>query len=103
MVSVKCTRCGATAEGTSMDDARSKIDHAPGLARGIPCGDNFNQVFDIISETPSEEKIPQNGPPDVSLKTDSTSYKVTDSDSYKKVTGKSAKNIKLDESKPTKE
>lgn len=88
MITAKCTRCGAIADGTSLEDARSKINHAPGLSRGIPCGDNFNQAFEIISETPSEEKT-------ISVK--------TDEGSYKKVEGKTGKRVKLDESKPTTE
>lgn len=86
MITVKCTRCLATANGTDMEDARSKIDHAPGLARGIPCGDNFNQVFETITGNDTSDKP--------TIKTDSSSYK--------KVEGKSAEKIKIDESKTSK-
>jgi hypothetical protein len=85
MITAKCTRCGATATGDSFDDARVKMDHAPGLSRGIPCGDNYNCVEKVIEKTES--------PSDASLATK------TDSASYTKVTGKSAEKIKSDESK----
>ena len=85
----KCTKCGGTATGDSFDDARAKINHAPGLSRGIKCGDNYNCVEKVIEKTES--------PPDASLTTK------TDSGTFTKVTGKSGKNIKFDESKPTKE
>ncbi len=69
MTEAKCTRCGGTASGDSFDDARAAINHAPGLSRGIKCGDNCNCVVIVADET------------------------------YKKVEGKSTEKIKFDESK----
>lgn len=90
MTNAKCTRCGAFATGNSLEDARNKINHAIGLSRGIPCGDNYNCVVTVANQD-------DESPPDASPTTK------TESASYKKVTAKSAKNIKLDESKDSKE
>ena len=62
MTNVKCTRCGDTSSGTSFDDASSKLDHAVGLSRGKPCGDNYNSVHEVKDsskkvESKSSDKI----------------------------------------------
>ena len=50
MINVKCTRCGAKASADSFDKARNLVDHAIGLHRGIPCGDDRNRVVEIKSQ-----------------------------------------------------
>lgn len=47
LATAKCDRCGGSATGSTFDDAKSLIDHAVGLSRGIPCGDNYNAVIEI--------------------------------------------------------
>ena len=39
--------------GNDFADARSKINHAVGLSRGIHCGDNYNQVYEIKLPPPA--------------------------------------------------
>jgi hypothetical protein len=64
MVTAKCNRCRGSADGKTMQEARSKINHAQGKSRGIPCGDSYNCVVEVKSskpvetvETPKEETI----------------------------------------------
>lgn len=56
MTDVKCIRCGGTATGTSLDDAKEKLDHAVGLSRGIKCGESYGKIKEIKSEKPQENK-----------------------------------------------
>lgn len=70
MTEANCTRCGASATGNSFEDASAKINHAIGLSRNIPCGDNYNCVVEVKKE------------------------------SYNKIESKSGEKIKLDESPP---
>lgn len=59
----KCFRCGATAQAPTFEQARSKLDHAIGLGRGIPCGDSFGKVKEIGKPKPPVPKpIPQTKP-----------------------------------------
>ena len=51
LATAKCTRCNASATGKTFDEASSLIDHARGLSRGIPCGDNYNCVVEISTDT----------------------------------------------------
>lgn len=51
----KCNRCGGTATGKTFDDAAYQINHAIGLASGIPCGAEYNQVFEVKTESPKKE------------------------------------------------
>lgn len=47
MSNVKCLRCGGVATGETFTQAASKINHASGLSRGIPCGNSYNRVVEI--------------------------------------------------------
>ena len=71
MVTAKCTRCLGSATGKTFDEASAAINHAVGISRSIPCGDNYGCV---ISE---------------------------DSEGYQKVEGKSTDKLVFDESKYT--
>lgn len=51
MSTAKCTKCGATAQGTTFEEARNKINHAVGLSRGIKCGDSYGMVTEILTNT----------------------------------------------------
>ena len=43
----KCFRCGATAQADTFEQARQRLNHAIGLARGIKCGDSYGAVKEI--------------------------------------------------------
>lgn len=61
MAEAKCMRCLAHATGDTFEDAKCKINHAVGLSRGIPCGDNYNKVVDVtpeIKDTPKPSTKP---------------------------------------------
>lgn len=66
MTEAKCTRCGATVTGDSLEDARAKMNHAIGLSRGIKCGDNYNCVEEIKKESSTEKPKIQTPPKTVS-------------------------------------
>ncbi len=72
LITAKCTRCGASATGETLDEARQLINHAAGLSRGIKCGDNWNKVIEVKEESPKTvtkkvpEKIPEVIKPEVS-------------------------------------
>lgn len=51
MINVRCARCGAKASADSFDKARKLVDHAIGLKRGRPCGDDRNRVVEIKSDS----------------------------------------------------
>ena len=55
MVTAKCNRCRGSADGKTMQEARSKINHAQGRSRGIPCGDNHNCVVEVKTKKPVEK------------------------------------------------
>ena len=48
----KCTRCGATAQADTFEQAKNKLDHAIGLARGITCGASYGKVIEIGKPKP---------------------------------------------------
>jgi len=81
LVIAKCFRCYGSATGNSFEEAALLINHAVGLSRNIPCGDDYNAVQEI-----KEDIV--NG--------------TTDETSFTKVEGKSTENITLDESKNSK-
>jgi len=54
MVNIRCWKCGGKSSGTSLEDARTKLNHAVGLSRGIPCGDNYNCIEEIKDSTVPE-------------------------------------------------
>ena len=58
MVTAKCTRCGGAALGSTFTEARSKINHAVGLSRGIKCGDNWNKVQEIKDDITTPTTTP---------------------------------------------
>jgi len=86
MTTAKCQRCGATANAGTFEGASLLLNHAVGLSRGIPCGDNYNCVVEvvdtIIQESTTQEETPK-----------------SDESSWQHVEGKSGKHIKLDEAK----
>ncbi len=57
MALAKCIRCGASATAGTFEGARLLINHAAGLSRGIPCGDNYNCVEEIGEKTTTVKKI----------------------------------------------
>ena len=59
MSQAKCNRCGGTSEGSSFEEASSKIDHAVGLSRGIKCGNNYGQVVELNPPTKITNKKPK--------------------------------------------
>ncbi len=50
MAKAKCSKCGATAQADTFEQARKQLDHSIGLGRGIKCGDNYNCVVEIKPE-----------------------------------------------------
>jgi len=50
MSDVTCTRCGAKATGATFEEASSKIDHAIGKSRGIPCGRHYKCVVEVLKD-----------------------------------------------------
>jgi hypothetical protein len=53
LITAKCNKCGAISSGNDFADARLKMNHAVGLSRGIKCGDNYNQVYEIKLPPPA--------------------------------------------------
>lgn len=50
----KCFRCGAYAQANTFEQARNKLDHAIGLARGIKCGNSYGKVKEIGKPKPPQ-------------------------------------------------
>ena len=57
MVTAKCNKCGGSAEGKTMQEARDRLNHAIGLSRGIKCGDNYGYVVEIKDKTKKETPV----------------------------------------------
>lgn len=55
MVTAKCNKCGGSAEGKTMQEARDRLNHAIGLSRGIKCGDNYGCVVEVKTKKPVEK------------------------------------------------
>jgi hypothetical protein len=55
MVTAKCNKCGGSADGKTMQEARDKLNHAIGKTRGIKCGDNYGCVVEVKSSKPVEK------------------------------------------------
>jgi len=55
MVTAKCNKCGGSADGKTMQEARDKLNHAIGKTRGIKCGDNYGCVVEVKSSKPAEK------------------------------------------------
>ncbi len=77
----KCTKCGGKATGDSFEDARSKINHAVGLSRGIKCGDNYNRVEEIKDKVEAPKSTPK---VDISDSVESDHQTITTDKSKKK-------------------
>ncbi len=56
MVQAKCMRCLGSAIGDTFEEASDKINHAVGLSRGKPCGDNYGRVVEIGVKTVTTAK-----------------------------------------------
>ncbi len=58
MAKALCRRCKGSAEGSTFEEASSKINHAVSLARSIPCGASYGCVVDVSpkSITPPSPK-----------------------------------------------
>ena len=62
MVDIRCYKCGGKSSGDTLEDARSKLNHAVGKSRGIKCGDNYNcieEVKDTVVDTTVPESSTQ--------------------------------------------
>jgi hypothetical protein len=55
MIIAKCNRCLATALGNTFVEASAKINHAVGLSRGVKCGNNYNQVYEVKEPSPKPD------------------------------------------------
>ena len=62
MSNVKCLRCGGVATGETFTQAASKINHASGLSRGIPCGNSYNRVVEIKDKIEKPKLITKEKP-----------------------------------------
>ena len=51
MAKAFCRRCKGSAEGSTFEEASSKINHAVSLARSIPCGASYGCVVDVSPKT----------------------------------------------------
>jgi len=60
MVKALCRRCKGSAEGSTFEEASSKINHAVGLGRSIPCGASYGCVVD---DSPKSTTPPKTSPP----------------------------------------
>jgi len=58
MANALCRRCKGTAEGSTFEEASSKINHAVGLARSIPCGASYGCVVDVSPKSTTPPKTP---------------------------------------------
>jgi len=59
MTTANCTRCNATATGGTLEEATLLLNHAVGLSRGIPCGDNYNCVVEITVDVVPDTIAPE--------------------------------------------
>jgi len=61
MVTAKCNRCLGFGTGSTFEEASSKINHAVGISRGVPCGRSFNKVVEVGGSTlkPKAKKTPK--------------------------------------------
>jgi len=91
LVDIRCWKCGGKSSGDTINEARSKLNHAVGLSRGIPCGDNYNCIEEIKSTIPQPTIASISPPKDYVIKTDEASYQ--------NVEGKSNENVTVDEAK----
>ncbi len=93
MITAKCNRCGGTATGLTYEEASAKINHAVGLGKGIKCGANYNQVYEVKPPVPKEPPVKpkpkQVTPPKITLD--------------KPVSGTNTETVKPTKSKPTKQ
>lgn len=81
-----------------MELARSIMNHAVGLSRGIKCGDNYNCIEEIVDKIKDPKALKS-----VSVETPKVDIlESTDDASYQKVEGKSEEHITFDEAKQSK-
>ena len=59
MAKALCRRCKGSAEGSTFEEASSKINHAVGLGRNIPCGASYGCVIDVSPEPTKITPIPE--------------------------------------------
>lgn len=50
MVNIRCYKCDAKSSGDTINEARSIMNHAVGISRGIKCGDNYNCIEEIVDK-----------------------------------------------------
>jgi len=74
MVKALCRRCKGSAEGSTFEEASSKINHAVGLGRSIPCGASYGCVID---DSPKPTKTTPSPEPKKITKTRDKPPKVT--------------------------
>jgi hypothetical protein len=58
MVKVRCQRCGGKAEGSTLEEASMRIDHAIGLGIGKPCLGYPKAIVEPISDTERPKEKP---------------------------------------------
>ena len=91
MINIRCWKCGGKSSGDTINEARSKLNHAVGLSRGIKCGDNYNCIEEIVDPKAlksESETVPETPAEPVSSEA-----------SYKNVEGKSTEHVTFDEAK----
>jgi len=81
MVKALCRRCKGSAEGSTFEEASSKINHAVGLGRSIPCGASYGCVID---DSPKPAKITPPEPRKTSKSRDRPSRNTTGRENIKK-------------------
>lgn len=62
LTTAKCNRCGGSATGDSFEEAKLLINHAVGLSRNIPCGDDRNCTIEVKSNSPKPAPAPATQP-----------------------------------------
>ncbi len=82
MANALCRRCKGTAEGSTFEEASSKINHAVGLSRSIPCGASYGCVVDVSPKSTTPPKTPP--PTQVTTGTVKNPKKTTLKDDIKK-------------------
>ena len=104
MTIAKCNRCGATATAGTFEAASLLLNHAVGLSRGIPCGDNYNSVIEVVE--PIVEKVVNDTiktePAKVEISEPTPETPKTEEASYQNVEGKSGEHVTFDEAKQSK-
>ena len=58
MGTVRCERCGGHVEADSIEEAVEKLDHSPGMSKGIQC-DPARGVLIMEGQTQAPKSAPQ--------------------------------------------